>query len=57
MSTKDAYVTVDGTVPSSTNGLPLLAAQGAAYFPLQGAHPVKVIEAEATATLRGVWVA
>lgn len=56
-TTQGVYVTLDGTTPTSSNGLLLTPEMGARLLPLQGANAVKVLEAAASATIRGAWVA
>lgn len=54
-TSQGVYVTLDNSVPSATNGLLLTPEMGARMFPLQGFSP-QVIEASASATIRGAWV-
>lgn len=55
-SDQTVYVTLNNTAATSTNGLPLAPADGARLFPLQGGNPVRIVEAAASAIVRGMWV-
>ena len=54
VSVNDAYVTFDGTTPSSTNGLVLKAATNPVFFPL--GQTIKVTPATASTTVNVLWL-
>lgn len=50
------YFTVNNSTPSASNGFLLTPEMGAVQVRLQGSNPIKVIEADSGAIVRGAWI-
>lgn len=56
-TTNDAYITFDGSTPSSTNGLALVKSTAPVFFPVNPKYSVKVLSTVAGGSVVNVmWV-